>query len=66
MEDLQTLSLKTQEALMNGEVMSKSIAFLQQKQLFNPLVEAIRNTSMSCFNSIYQEEMEVYNMTPDK
>ncbi|CAI2366425.1 unnamed protein product [Moneuplotes crassus] len=46
------------ESIDKKETISKSIAFLQQKQLFDPLIEAIRNTSMSCFNSIYQEEVK--------
>ena len=40
------------------ETLSKSVQFLQNKQLFDPLIEAIRNTSLSCFNSIFQEEMD--------
>jgi len=50
-------TIKLKEA--KEETLSKSISFLQQKQLFEPLIEAIRNTSMSWFNSIYQEEAHV-------
>lgn len=48
MEDFNKRFLKTLK-LKEGreETLSKSIGFLQQKQLFEPLIEAIRNTSMS-------------------
>ena len=49
---LESIKLKEQRE----ETLSKSVAFLQKKDVFDPLVEAIRNTSMSCFNSIFQEE----------
>lgn len=50
-------SIKLKES--REETLSKSISFLQQKQLFDPLIEAIRNTSMSWFSSIYQEELDM-------